>query len=199
MGADNLINIFLKFGKLKNVPRTGWLLRGVKRQFVESVAEHVARTAFISMVLSDKLTNKGIKLDRYKVVEMALLHDISEAMLLDIDKEVASIVGKDFKEKAERRIENFILKEIDPNLGKMYLDLLSEYHDVDCVEAEIVKISDKLETLVQASEYDMIGIPKRALSDFWDEEKSFIKAIKNNSVKKLVIEIVQEIRTQRKN
>jgi len=191
-----LIEILLEFGKLKNVPRTGWLLRGVNRLAVESVAEHVARTAFIAMILCDTLASKGIKLDNYKVIEMALLHDISEAKLLDIDRDVSSLLGGDFKEKAEKKIEDLTLSKLDSTLRERYSSLLSEYHDCESLEAEVVKTSDKLETLIQASEYEESGIPKKKLKDFWKKEK-ILTETKDSMIKDILAEVIGDLQRKR--
>jgi len=64
---------------LKNLPRTGWVLRRAPR---ESVAEHTYGTAIISLVLSrmEKLNSA----DEAALVRLALLHDLHEARIGDL-------------------------------------------------------------------------------------------------------------------
>jgi putative hydrolase of HD superfamily len=177
----------LEFGKLKNVPRTGWLLRGLGRCSVESVADHVARTSFIAMSLADALNIRGVRLDGYKVVEMSLLHDISEAMLLDIDRRVSELIGEGLKKNAEKAIEEFALKQLEPNLRDRYLSLLKDYREGNSVEAQVVKVSDKLETLIQALEYEETGFSTSKVQEFWEEKNRLPELIKDSALKDLVV------------
>lgn len=64
---------------LKNLPRTGWALRGAPR---ESVAEHVYGTAIIALALArmEKLSAR----DEAALVRIALLHDLHEARIGDL-------------------------------------------------------------------------------------------------------------------
>jgi putative hydrolase of HD superfamily len=188
----------LEFGKLKNVPRTGWLLRGLGRCSVESVADHVARTSFIAMSLADALNIRGVRLDGYKVVEMSLLHDISEAMLLDIDRRVSELIGEGLKKNAEKAIEEFALKQLEPNLRDRYLSLLKDYREGNSVEAQVVKVSDKLETLIQALEYEESGFSTSKVQEFWEEKNHLPELIKDSALKDLVAEIIDELNHRRR-
>lgn len=188
----------MEFGKLKNVPRTGWLLRGLGRCSVESVADHVARTSFIAMSLADALNIRGVRLDGYKVVEMSLLHDISEAMLLDIDRRVSELIGEGLKKNAEKAIEEFALKQLEPNLRDRYLSLLKDYREGNSVEAQVVKVSDKLETLIQALEYEESGFSTSKVQEFWEEKNHLPELIKDSALKDLVAEIIDELNHRRR-
>lgn len=193
-----MITAWLEFGKLKSVPRTGWLLRGLGRCSVESVADHVARTSFIAMSLADTLTVRGVRLDGCKVVEMSLLHDISEVMLLDIDRGVSEIIGDGFKKRAEKVVEEFTLKRLEPSLRERYLNLLRDYHEGKSVEAQVVKVSDKLETLIQALEYEEAGLSSSKVQEFWVEKDRLPELIKEPTLKNLVIEIIDALNRRRR-
>ncbi|MFA6907853.1 MAG: HD domain-containing protein [Candidatus Micrarchaeia archaeon] len=71
--------LLLEALSLKNLPRTGWALRGAPR---ESVAEHTYGTAIIALVLArmEKLSAK----DEAALVRLALLHDLHEARIGDL-------------------------------------------------------------------------------------------------------------------
>lgn len=148
-----LINFFFRYGRLKRIPRTGWLLRGVSLGDVESVAEHTLRTAAISMILAHLLCSRGIKVDVLKVVEMAILHDLAEAMILDVNRDVSRRIGSERKEYMERIAEDILLEELPEDLKGMYRKTLDELHRGESLEARIVRTSDRLETIMQAVEY----------------------------------------------
>lgn len=148
-----LIDFFFKFGRLKRIPRTGWLLRGVSIGDVETVAEHTLRTALISMILGNLLYSKGAKVDLLKVVEIAILHDLAEALILDVDKEVLKEIGREKKRDLEYAAETIILEELPGDLKTKYRRLLEEFHNGKGLESRIVRASDKLEMIIQALEY----------------------------------------------
>ena len=81
--------IFLEIAKaagiLKNVQRTGWVLKGIKD--VESVAEHSQRVAFLGMLLAAKFGH-----DTLRVLELSLIHDLGESGIGDIKWETGKIV-----------------------------------------------------------------------------------------------------------
>ena len=77
MKPEDLLELMGFVGKLKELERTGWAMRGVKRP--ESVADHSFGTAILSMILA-----KDEGLDVGKAAMMALVHDLPEAVVGDI-------------------------------------------------------------------------------------------------------------------
>jgi len=71
--------LLLEALSLKNLARTGWMLRAAPR---ESVAEHTYGTAIIALMLSkmEKLKAK----DEHALLRLALLHDLHEARIGDL-------------------------------------------------------------------------------------------------------------------
>ncbi|MGC8850387.1 MAG: HD domain-containing protein, partial [Candidatus Bathyarchaeia archaeon] len=147
-----LIDFLLNFGRLKRVPRTGWLLRGVSLGDVESVAEHTLRATILSTIIAHLLNLKGVYADTLKVVEMAVIHDLAEALILDMDQEVIKQIGYERKRDMEYAAEGILLKELPEDLKLRYRGLLDELHKGESLEARIVKASDKLEMMIQALE-----------------------------------------------
>jgi len=159
-----LIDFLLKYGRLKRIPRTGWLLRGVSLGDVESVAEHTLGTALISMITARLLHSRGVKVDAWKVVEMAILHDLAESLILDMDREAVKEIGDEKKKAMEYAAEKIVLEGLPGELKAEYGRLLDELHEGESLESRIVKASDKLETAIQAIEYsckyssDVLGV-----------------------------------------
>ena len=90
----DIIELLHMIGKLKELKRTGWVLRKVPNP--ESVADHTFRVLIMALLLADKLN-----LDKNKCVQMALIHDISESITGDItprDK-----ISKEEKHKLEKK------------------------------------------------------------------------------------------------
>ncbi|MFA5930239.1 MAG: HD domain-containing protein [Candidatus Micrarchaeia archaeon] len=98
--------LLLEALSLKNLPRTGWVLRGAPR---ESVAEHTYGVAVIALILSrmEKLSQK----DEAALVRLALLHDLHEARIGDLVPSQKAEKKPD-EQKAEREmLEGTLLEE----------------------------------------------------------------------------------------
>ena len=129
--------LLLEALKLKSLPRTGWLRAGIENP--ESVAAHSWGVAWLCMILCPK------ELDKLKVLEMALIHDLPEVRIGDI-------TPYDGIEVAEKhKMESAAFVEMTEQLcNRQHLrDLWNE----QSAEADFVKQMDKLDMALQAQEY----------------------------------------------
>ena len=157
--ADSSLRDIVKFleiaGILKLTQRTGWL------DFVlnhpESVADHTFRTAFFSMVYSDM---EG--LDTLKMLRMALIHDLPEAIIGDLTPAQKTKETKEKEEKAIKQILSFL-----PKIQReKYLEVWNEYQKEQTREAKAVRQLEKIEMALQAKEYEKQGIDRKNLEQF---------------------------------
>lgn len=149
---------FLRYaGLLKNVPRTGWVRRGIPDP--ESVAEHSFRVAVAALLLDDVRTRAAVadgapeRIDGARCMRMAMVHDLAEGL-------VGDLTPHDPTPKAEKhRLEAEAMARIAGCLGdhaaaEEVLALWREYEENRTVEAHFVKDLDKLEMCLQALEYE---------------------------------------------
>ncbi len=136
-------------GILKQTERTGWVEAGVYEP--ESVADHTFRTAIICMLYAD-IEN----LDPLKLLRMALIHDIPEAITGDLTPK-----QKDKKiEENEENAINQILDLLPTKQKKNYSAIWNEYRKGKTKEAQAVLQLEKIEMALQAKEYEKLGAPK---------------------------------------
>ena len=154
MDHENLVILFHKLGKLKTIKRSGWVRCEIPEP--ESVADHTFRCAFMAMILGDEM-----EVDTGKLVKMALLHDIAEAVVGDITPH-DGITREEKSEKEEEGIEQ-LLGGL-PNSGP-YFALWREYEEGKSMEARLAQNIDCLEMAMQAVEYQDI-YPDIDLSEF---------------------------------
>ncbi len=175
-----------KIGNLKRVKRAGWVRIGVKNP--ESVADHIFRLSIISLVIAEEL---GV--DRSKLVELALVHDLAESLVGDI---VAERGKKDQKAKVDKSYkEEEAMKILFNNamISKRYLDLWWEYETQNSPEAKILKQLDKFEMVMQALEYEQEKAAKPSdFDEFWENAKLHIKESK-------LVKILGDLEKKRKN
>ncbi|GIW04520.1 MAG: phosphohydrolase [Thermomicrobiales bacterium] len=169
-------------GALKFVPRTGWLHRGVPAAEVESVADHSWRTALLAWLAAAAQP----ELDRTRVLLLALIHDLAEAMTGDLPPyDPTALAGAD--EQTRRRLLNRrhirseeqrqakraaeaaaiadLLAGLPSPLAEELRALWNELEEGQTAEARFVKQADKLETYLQSLEYAEAD-PRRPMASF---------------------------------
>lgn len=157
------LDFLTKLSVLKETPRKGWVVKvGIERP--ESVADHLFRTAIMALIFAYWRPD----LDKGKMIEMALIHDLAEITVGDLmpEEKISS------KEELETGLK--ILSSLEPRVRKRLSLLLTEYHDGRSAEAVMLKQIDKLEMALQAREYERKGYDKSKLEDFWISAKRSI-------------------------
>ncbi len=176
METDGLIDFIAEAGRLKKLPRTGWVESSVPDP--ESVADHSFRVALIAMILSD-----AQRLDTIKVVRMALLHDLAEAETGDLTPRQKETDIEGFK-LAEDTAMVKLLEKLPEAIRGEYRAAWREFSEASTEEARLVRDADKLEMIMQASEYQQeMGDPGklmrfRHVSVVGDLEKELVEEIK---------------------
>lgn len=139
-------NYLFEVGSLKNLPRAGWLRLGIP--LPESVAEHSFRVGIVGMVLA---AIEGADVGRTSA--LCLLHDSPETRTGDV-----TAIGRAYvtTEPAENvAVHQTAGMPEDP--AKVLQDLVAEYEAGQTPESQVAKDADKLESLLQAVEYQAQG------------------------------------------
>lgn len=162
---------FSKVKKLKEMPRTGWVLREVKSP--ETVAEHTFGVAFLSWLLGSQMN-----LEVQKLIKIALSHDLCEVFAGDktpfwyypnlpkdkiLQRKVlqkwARLSMKERKRAAnkKRKVEEKallnLLKFLDKPIKREIFQFWLEYENGSSPEGKLVRQLNRVETLIQALEY----------------------------------------------
>lgn len=188
MDAQAILDLMEEVGKLKVLPRTGWLLRGLRN--VESIADHCYRVSLLAMIFADCLNEEGMEVDVETVMRIALLHDIAESQLGDIPHPATRYIPEDIKEKGERAAVQDMVGAFG-KIGDRYVALWQSFEDASSLEAKIVRVADKLEMMIQAFEYENVGYC--SLDDFWENTANF-RHFNDYPLVQKIMEILQERR-----
>jgi putative hydrolase of HD superfamily len=173
--AKALLGLVQFAAKLKFVPRTGWLDRGVEPLRVESVADHSFGVALLAWVCALQRCAEGVAIDPTRVLELALIHDLAEAEIgdstpydpADIPGEHDAEARRAFLEKrhprdpdrrdAKRADEEAVMRALIATLPGATQSELGELWDElrlgTSSEARFVKQVDRLETFLQSRLY----------------------------------------------
>src|SRR2546428_12337786 len=107
-----MLSTLIELQRLKNLGRTGWMLRGLPAG-TESVAAHSFGVSVTAMMLCDELAARGTVVDMERLLRMALLHDWSEARMGDLPKTATDYFGADARKRAERAAFDDIVTALD--------------------------------------------------------------------------------------
>jgi len=141
-------------GHLKNLARAGWTLLGIPAP--ESVAEHSFRVAIVGATLA---AIDGA--DPGRTTLLALFHDAHETRIGDVPSVGRAYVRTDKPEVITAHQTAGMPHEV----AKMFQDLTAEYEANETVEARLAHDADKVETLLQAIEYQAQGHDTEAWKD----------------------------------
>ena len=165
------LNFLLKINQLKEIPRTGWVWRGIQNP--ETIAEHTFRLTITSWLLAEKR-----KLNTLRAIKIALFHDLCEVYAGDItpvlyypslpkdeekrkkvlmkwarlsQKEKEKIGKKKYQKERKSLLK--LVKFLKPNLKNEILSLWTGYEKNTSLEGRFVQQLNRIETLIQSIEY----------------------------------------------
>lgn len=168
---ENVLNYYLICNKLKHLIRKGWLDWNVKKDRLESVAEHVYGTLMLAIAMKSEYE---YDIDILKVIYMLSIHEIGEAVIGDL---TMFEINKQEKEKIEHEaVKNILSGLLD---GKYIEELFLEFDRKDTKEAIFAYQIDKLECDLQCKLYD-----EENLVSLSDQENN--KIMNNKIVKELL-------------
>lgn len=133
-------------GHLKHLNRSGWQLLGVPNP--ETVAEHSFRVSIVGIVLA---ALEGADVGR--TAAMCVLHDSHETRIGDVPS-----VGRAYvNTAAPEAVTAHQTAQMPEGAARAVQELVAEYEAGETLEAKLAKDADKIETLLQATEYDAQG------------------------------------------
>ncbi len=143
MDHDTLLGFLGLAEKLKCRTRHSWTSSGRH----ESVAEHVYRLMVFAWLVRDEFPD----VDMNRVMELALFHDMGEAVTGDIP--AFEKTGED--EKTEGEAQEEIAGLLPGPRGEKLREIFREVREKQTPEARLVNAMDKLEALIQHNEADL--------------------------------------------
>ena len=168
---ENVIKYYVLCNKLKDVIRTGWLDWNVKRDRVESIAEHIFGVQMLALAMKSEYE---YDIDIKKVIYMLAIHELGETIIGDL---TLFQISRDEKEKLEHAaVHNILSSLID---GEEIEKLFLEFDSHETKESIFAYECDKLECDIQCKLYD-----EEKCVDLNDQKTN--KTASNEEVKKLL-------------
>ena len=135
-----------EMGMLKHLRRAGWRFAGVPDP--ESVAEHSFRAAIVGIALATLADA-----DPGRTATLCLLHDSPETRIGDIEAVGRAYVITASPEAVSAQQTSGMPEE----LGIVFQNLIRVFEAEESIESHLAHDADKLETLLQAREYEADG------------------------------------------
>ena len=164
---SKLLKILIKSNSLKEVPRTGWIIKGVKN--AESVADHTWGVSLLGLLLAPE------NIDKNKLLKMIIVHDLGEITPGDVRwEEGTKVIGSQSK---KRNKELSVMQELFQAYPEkeIYISLLREFNEQKTSEARYLKQIEKLEMVIQAYIYEINNKAKKPLDEFWENAKMYLE------------------------
>lgn len=143
-----LLDALLALQPLHDLPRTGWILRGIAEP--ESVGDHTLSTAFVVLALGPRVEPA---IDVERALTLAVLHDVPEALTGDWPRTVSELLPSGAKRGVEERAGRRLLEPLSGHA----LERWQEYRDQATREARFARLCDRLQLGLRAVAYQRGG------------------------------------------
>jgi len=114
----------------------------------ESVAEHSYYVTFLAMIIGDYLSDKGVELDKLKLLKMSIVHDMEEIISGDIIKILKVGEFKIALDKLSQKSMHYLCDILGEQRAEEYYALWEEVKVRKSLEARIVDMADLLSCLI---------------------------------------------------
>ena len=143
---ERIINYYVLCNKLKDIVRSGWKVWNIKRERVESIAEHIYGVQMLAIAMKSEY-QYDINLE--KVILMLAIHELGETVIGDLTQ---FEIDSESKEIIEHKAVHTILYGLID--GEKLEELFLEFDTKETKEAIFAYQCDKLECDLQSKLYN---------------------------------------------
>lgn len=144
--SEKVVKYYVLCNKLKNVIRTGWIDWNVKKERLESVAEHVFGVQMLAIAMHSEFQ---YNIDIQKVIYMLAIHELEEIVIGDLTLFQINKIEKDTLgyDAIKKLLDGLVNKE-------EIINYIVEFNECKTAEAIFANQCDKLECDLQCKLYD---------------------------------------------
>lgn len=162
-GRPDYLEVVKEFGKIKKILRNGWIKRKVNSKYNESDATHSVQMLALASACFQLYPLKH--LDKQKVYEMIIIHEIAETI-------VGDIVENSLEHLTKSESERIAVHKIFANLHnkEYFINLWEEFETRESEEAKLVYQLDKIDPVLKAKFLDKELNRDDLFDNFYDYE-----------------------------
>ncbi len=166
---EGILTFYKQYTKLNELLRTGWVMRHVPAERLESVSDHTLQVVMLAHTFVYELGLTDI--DMNKLAPMAFLHDLAETIVGDISViHVNTEEDRKRKHEAEMSAIKNILASLSPEVATYYFSLWMEFEEKKTPTAQFLFQVDKVDAVMKSSNYsEEYGMPE-LFQEFYQTE-----------------------------
>jgi len=191
MHKGSLIN---KLFEIKNLPRKGWVTRGIKNG--ETVGSHMYGAYLLGLIFLPDKKIEFPKYDKNKILNMVLIHDLCEVYIGDL---LPKEKTKEMDEKQRKHFSFLGFMSSFDDFGNIQ-DIPELFEIIDkkntSGNGEIAKDLDKLDNLLQLHLYKDQVIKNESLDNFIEFENGLLHDITSEEGKRIKDIILEFFKNQ---
>jgi putative hydrolases of HD superfamily len=157
---DPLVGFWQYAAELKHEQRKGWRMKVEGR--VESVADHSFAVALLALYEGER---RGYDLE--KILKLALIHDLEEAIIGDLTPQEKRSRGPIRVRRDRETAMRELVSKLPAKSRASYLGLWRDLRMMQSKESRLVHQLDKVEMAFQANEYGK-RTGQRKMRDFYE-------------------------------
>ena len=172
--TEEVAYIFKLMNKLRELPRKGWHDKGIARNRVESVADHIFGCQMLAYAMHSEF---AYDVDINKTILLLVVHELGEIIMGDYTPED---MPREEKLSLEKESANKVLESIPNN--SLFKELYEEYEKQETKEAIFAYQVDHAECDLQARLYEQDGSYAKKYNKY-EFTKSWVSYDLNRSLK----------------
>ncbi len=166
---DGILSFYNEYTKLNQLLRTGWVMRNVPAERLESVSDHTLQVVMLSHTFVYELGLPDI--DMSKLAPMSFLHDLAEIIVGDISViHVNTDEDRRRKHEAEMHAIKNILAHLSPKVAAYYYSLWDEFERKETPTAQFLFQVDKVDAVMKSANYSEEYNRPKLFQEFYQTE-----------------------------
>ena len=163
-GYKNIESFYNLYLQLQDIKRTGWVIRNVPAENLETVADHTLQVVVLATTLCHEFK---LNFDISKLVQMSFIHDIGEIIIGDV-----AVIDKNYEEKKQYEDEAVtkLLESLSDETSKWYLSLWHELNERETELAKFVYQIDKIDAVMRAKKYSKDYNMSELFDEFYNHQ-----------------------------
>ena len=143
-GIEEFYNVYIQIERVK---RTGWVMRNVPAERIESVSDHTLQVIVLAITLCNEL---HLDFDISELTQMCFIHDLGESLVGDISE-----IDIDYmeKKKKEKEVVKKLVSSLSATTAEKYVRLWTEMDQRSTPLGEFAFNVDKMDAVLKAKKY----------------------------------------------